>query len=215
MFSISCDLLRQKSLTLELGQQTCARPVGGLARFHWNLLSFPVASARTSPCSAFKRSPVDRRGCGRKRRYRSLTKRALQITLVKKARADMATAIPKRPFLRATISGLPDPECSIGVSFFGKLVSGWTNARMPPSVTSNEGTGLRIKRPHVLTARPSAMVVGTTSNDLYHGRGRPCRRVDRSCVYWNCRSTRHANKAESKCPDCCQNATHGAFLLWL
>jgi hypothetical protein len=112
-----------------------------------------------------------------------------------------------------TNSGLPDPECSIGVSFFGKLVSGWTNARMPPSVTSSEGTGLRIKRPQVLTARPSAMVVGTTSNDLYHGRGRRCRRVHRSCVYWNCRSTRRANKTESKCPDCCQNDTHGPFLL--
>ena len=80
-----------------------------------------------------------------------------------------------------TNSRLPDPECSIGVSFFGELVSGWTNARMPPSVTSNEGTGPRIKRPHVFTARPSAMGV-CTNTDLCRGRGRPYRLVYRSCV---------------------------------
>ena len=44
-----------------------------------------------------------------------------------------------------TNSGLPDPEGSIGVSFFSKLVSGWTNARKPPSVTSTEHTGLDLK----------------------------------------------------------------------
>jgi hypothetical protein len=115
---------------------------------------------------------------------------------------------PNDPFSRTINPRLPDPECSIGVSFFGKLVSGWTNAGMPRSVTSNEGTGLRIERPQVLTGRPSAKVVGATSNDLNHWRIRSCSRIDRSCVHWNCGSTRHANKANSQRPNHCQNDTH-------
>jgi hypothetical protein len=46
---------------------------GGLARFHWAFVNDapPVeGTTRTSPCCAFERSPVDRRGCGRNLHYR-------------------------------------------------------------------------------------------------------------------------------------------------
>jgi hypothetical protein len=99
---------------------------------------------------------------------------------------------------------MPDRN-RLRVSFFGKLVSVWTNATMQRSVTSNEGTGLRIKRPQVLTGRPPTKVV---HNDLCHGRGRLCRPVDRSCVHWNGRNTRHANKADSQDPNRGQNDAH-------
>jgi hypothetical protein len=41
----------------------------GLARFHW-CCELPGNECHNLACSAFERSPVDRRGCGRKRRYR-------------------------------------------------------------------------------------------------------------------------------------------------
>jgi len=42
----------------------------------------PGSETRTSPCSAFERSPVDRRGCGRKHRYRLMSTIARQLARV-------------------------------------------------------------------------------------------------------------------------------------
>jgi hypothetical protein len=45
-------------------------PAAALRAVSFTVISPPVARTRTSPCSAFERSPVDRRGCGRKRHHR-------------------------------------------------------------------------------------------------------------------------------------------------
>jgi hypothetical protein len=104
------------------------------------------------------------------------------------------------PFPPVTNSRLLDPECSPGVSSVDKSGS-WRNARMPLPVASDEGLGVRVIRPQVLTGGPSTKVVAATRSDLYYGRVRSCSRVDGSCVYRNCRNTRHANKADSQRPN--------------
>jgi hypothetical protein len=112
------------------------------------------------------------------------------------------------PFPPASNSGLLDPECSLGVSFLDKLVPRRTNAGLPLAVTSDKGPCLRVERPHVLTAGPSTMVVDATHARFHDGRSRSSSRVDRSCVHWNCRNTRHANKADTQRPNRSQNDPH-------
>jgi hypothetical protein len=111
-----------------------------------------------------------------------------------------------QPHHRQTKSGLSDPECSLGVSFFDKGPS--RNARLPLAVASDEGPGVRVIRPQVHTPWISPMVVGATRDSFHDWRTRFRSRVDRSCVHWNCPNARHANKADSQRPNRDQNGAH-------
>jgi hypothetical protein len=84
----------------------------------------------------------------------------------------------------------------------------WRNARMLLPVTPDEGLGLRVIRLQVHTRGISPKVVDAARASFHDRRIRPCSRVDRSCIYWNCRTTRHAHKANSHRPNRCQNDTH-------